>query len=162
MSQTDDPRAQIATEQAALVKALIKSGPPPGEFDSSALHVTAASLVRKRMRAVMRAWPSLAQALGPRLVELFEGYARGEALPVLGGPIADGRAFVRWLASRGELPDAGLLEAMALDLRYRATAQGLVARRLLGFQIAWLPKSRRLVVALWLPLLGEHWLRLPL
>jgi hypothetical protein len=161
MSRTDDPRAQIATEQAALVRALIEFGPAPGGFDSSALHATAASLARKRMRAVARAWPSLAQALGPRLVELFEGYAQGEALPVLGGPMADGRAFVRWLASRGELPEAGLLEAMAVDLHYRATVQGLVPRRWPTFQIAWLRQSHRVIAGIWLPGLGEHWLRLP-
>jgi hypothetical protein len=157
MSRADDIRARIASEQGALVSALVRSGPPPDGFDPSALHVTATSLVQKRMRAVVRAWPALPESLGPRLVELFETYAQREPLPLLGGSIADGRAFVRWLAARSELPEACRLEAMAVDLRYRATARGLAPRRWPSLQIAWLPESRRVVVAIWSRRLGEYW-----
>jgi hypothetical protein len=152
----------MASEQSALVSALVESGPLPGGFDSSALHATATSLVRKRMRAVARSWQVLAESLGPRLAELFEAYAQNKPLPLSGGSIADGRAFVRWLAARGELPETCRPEAMAVDLRYRAAAQGLVPRKWPSFQIAWLSDSRRLVVGVWVPVLGDHWLRLPL
>jgi hypothetical protein len=160
MSRADDVRARIATEQESLVNALVKSSPPPGGFDSSALQATATSLVRKRMRAVARTWPVLAEWLGPRLVELFEAYAQSEPLP-LGGSLADGRTFVRWLAAQSELPEACWLEAMVVDLRYRTTANGLVLRRWPSFRVVWLPESRRHIIGVWLPVLGQCWLRLP-
>jgi hypothetical protein len=162
MSQADDIRTRIAAEQRALVSALLNSGPPPDGFDSRALHATTTSLVQKRMRTVARTWANLAQSLGPRLEALFEAYAQNEPLPLVGGSIADGRCFVRWLAARDKLSDACRLQAMAVDLRYRATTQGLVPRRWLGLQIAFLRESRRLMVGIWLPVLGERWLRLPL
>jgi hypothetical protein len=68
-------------------------------------------------------------------------------IPREGGPLADGRAFVRDLAARRPLPDAVRLQALAVDTRYRRAASGLVPRRLPLPRFAWLPQSRRLAIA---------------
>src|SRR5262249_24375544 len=138
MTPVGDLRGRIAAEQAALVGALIKSGPAPTGFDSLTLHASARSLVEKRIVAVARSLPTLAEALVPPLVDLFKAYAQANSLPLLGGAIADGRAFVRWLAAENGLPEACRLEALVVDLRYRAIRQGLVPRRWVGLQYAWL------------------------
>jgi hypothetical protein len=126
----------------------------PAAFDAARLHATAASLARKRARATARAWPGLTRALGRRFGRLFAAYARTTLLPRSGGPLADGRAFALWLADREELPEAGRLQALDVDLRFVATPDGLVSRRWPTCQAAWLRQSGRLAVALWLPLLG--------
>jgi hypothetical protein len=160
VTRADDIRARIATEQGRLVSALLNSGPLPEGFDSRAVQATAISLVQKRLRAIVRTWPMLAQSLAPRLAALFQAYAQEEPLPQ-DGSLADGRAFVHWVTRQSPLPDACLLEAMTVDLHYRATAKGLVARRWLGFKVAWLPESRRLFIGVWLPFLGKRWWPLP-
>jgi hypothetical protein len=103
----------------------------------------------------------LARALGPRFGELFTAYAEASTLPRDGGSLADGRAFARWLATRGVLPEAGRRQALAVDLRYSVGANGLVPRRWPTCKVAWLRQSRRLIVAAWLPWPGEYWLSLP-
>jgi hypothetical protein len=60
------------------------------------------------------------------------------------------------------LPEVGLLQALAVDLRYASNSDGLVARRWLTCRLAWLRHSRRLVVGVWLPWYGERWLSIPL
>jgi hypothetical protein len=161
MSLTAEARARLAAQQAALVTALMARGEPPAGFDAARLRAAAASLARKRARAAARAWPGLAQALGPRFGGLFAAYAEAVTLPHQGGPLADGRAFAGWLAARGELPEAARLQAMAVDLHYAATRTGLVPRRRPTVRVAWLRRSRRLIVAVRLPWLGERWLSIP-
>jgi hypothetical protein len=155
-------RARLADQQAALVTALLTRGEPPPDFDAVRLRAAASSLARKRAGATARAWPGLARALGCRFGGLFAGYAESATLPRRGGPLADGRAFARWLAVRGELPDAGRIQALAIDLRFMSTPDGLACRRWPTWQSAWLRQSGRLMVAVWLPWLGEHWMRIPL
>jgi hypothetical protein len=137
-------------------------GKPPAGFDALRLRAAAASLARKRARAVAKAWPGMSQALAQRFGELFAAYSQAATLPSEGGPIADGRAFARWLAARGELPEKARLQVMAVDLLYTATQAGLVRRRGPTCSVAWLHQSRRLIVALLLPWLGEYWLNIPL
>jgi hypothetical protein len=162
MSQSAKARAQLAAQQAVLVNALMVHGEPPPDFDAARLRAAAASLARKRARATARAWPGLARALGRRFGGLFAAYAEAAALPRQGGPLADGRAFARWLAARGELPEAGLLQALAVDLRHTGTPDGLAPRRWPTCKAAWLHESRRLIIAVRLPWLGERWLSIPL
>jgi hypothetical protein len=162
MPLSAEARVRLAAEQAALVTALVARGELPAGFDAVRLRATATSLVRKRRQAAARTWPGLARALGSRYDELFLEYAATAPLPRDGGPLADGRAFARWLAARGELPEAGRLQALAFDLRYAAKADGLVSRKWPTCKTAWLPHSRRLIVAVRLPWLGEYWLRIPL
>jgi hypothetical protein len=161
MSLSAEAKAALLAQQSALVSALLAEGEPPAGFDEERLCAAGASLARKRARAAARAWPRLNQALGRRFCELFADYAAATSLPRDGGPLADGRAFARWLAVRGQLPEAGLIEALAVDLRYGGTQGGLLLRRRPACRAAWLPESRRLMVGIRLPWLGERWLSIP-
>jgi hypothetical protein len=162
MPLSPEARSRLAAEQAALVNALVAHGEPPANFDALQLRTAAASLARKRAGAAARAWPALTRALGRQFGGLFAAYAEAATLPREGGPIADGRTFARWLAARGELPDAGRIEILAVDLRYVGNPEGLRRRRWPTCRAAWLRQSRRLIVAVWLPWLGQHWLSIPL
>lgn len=162
MSPSVKARARLADQQAALVTALMAQGEPPADFDVVRLRAVAAALTRKRVRAAARAWPGVARALGRRFGELFAAYAEATTLPRQGGPLADGRAFARWLAARNELPESGRLQELAVDLRYTGNPDGLVPRRTPACRAAWLRRSRRLIMAVWLPWLGERWVSIPL
>ena len=157
-----EARSSLHSQQAVLVSALVSQGELPAGFDKKRLHAAAASLARKRAWAVARTWPGLTQGLGPRFGELFAAYAEDMPLPSQGGPLADGRAFARWLKVGGELPEAGFLQSLAVDLRYARKSDGLVIRKWPTCKTAWLPLSRRLVMAARLPWLGERWLSIRL
>ena len=152
----------LAQQQAALVAALSGRAPAPPGFDRSRLSVATDALARKRMAAVARAWPRLASAMGNRFAECFDVYASVTPLPVQGGPLADGRAFVRWLKTSKELPAAGELEALAVDVQYVSIREGLIRRRGAVVKFAWLGQPRRLVVATRAPWVGEYWFSVPL
>src|SRR5262245_61180971 len=98
-------RRRLAEDQARLVQALTGLGEAPAGFDSDRLRAASEALARKRSRAVARAWPALARALGEAFDEKFCAFADHTPLPSVGGALADGRAFVAHLAARGELPD---------------------------------------------------------
>jgi hypothetical protein len=157
-----ETRARLAAQQADLVAALTGRGEGPAGFDSERLRVVASALTTKRLRAVGRAWPDLATELGDRFAEVFRRYAQTHPLPHLGGPLADGRAFARFLAANHELPDAGRSQALAVDLHYAGRADGLVRRRWPYVRFALFANPCRLIVASRLPWLGEGWLTLPL
>src|SRR5262249_25965291 len=80
--------------------------------------------------------------------------AKTSTAPRLGGPLADGRTFIRFLAVQRTLPDPGKLEALWVDLRYRTIRDGLVPRRGGAIKFALLGQSRLLVISLSLPWLG--------
>jgi hypothetical protein len=157
-----DARADLAARQAELVAALAGRVAPPAGFDVGRLQAAASSLATKRLRAVARAWPGVAAALGDRFGECFRAFAGTSPPPAAGGPLADGRAFLRWLAAREELPEAGRLQALAVDLRFAEGPNGLAPRRWPALKIALLRNPRRLVIGLRLPWLGERWLSFPL
>lgn len=157
-----ESRSLLAKQQAALVAALSGRAPAPAGFDRSRLSAATDALARKRMAAVARAWPQLARALEKRFPDCFGAYASATTLPEHGGPLADGRAFARWLEAHRELPSAGALEALAVDLQYVMSPHGLVRRRGPVVKFAWLPQLRRLVVALRIPWHGEYSFRIPL
>jgi hypothetical protein len=155
-------RAKLAAQQAQLVQALAGKSEPPQGFDAERLQTTATALAQKRQRAVARAWPALTGALGEGFAEQFAEFAARTPLPRQGGPLADGRAFARFLAQRGDLPEAGRLEALAVDVHYVQRPFGLVPRRGPTVRLTMLKQPRRLVMALRLPWLGEHWFTLRL
>jgi hypothetical protein len=157
-----EARTRLAAQQAQLMLALAGRGQPPAACDPARLRATTEALATKRAQAVARVWPGLVQGLGARFRECFDEVAAAVPLPHGGGPLADGRAFARALARRGELSDAGRLEALAVDLHYRVCKSGLRPRR--GPAVTWarLRESRRLVLAIRLPWLGERRLTLPL
>jgi hypothetical protein len=154
-------RRRLAAEQGRLLRALAGEGPAPAGFDPSRLRASAAALRRKRARAAARAWPGLARALGEEFETRFTDFAARTPLPREGGPLADGRAFAAELAARGELPDEGRLEALAVDLHHRKTAGGLRPRRGFAFKAARLRAARRLLLGVRLPWLGVWQFRLP-
>lgn len=161
MSHSVDRRAGLVVRQADLMRALTAHGSLPAGFDASRIHAAALSLKKKRARAAARMWPRLARAVGERLDALFEAYAGAVPLPGEGGALADGRAFARWLHERGALPEAGRLEALAVDLRYASIQGGLVRRRWPVLKVARDREMRRLILAVRLPLIGEYWANVP-
>jgi hypothetical protein len=152
----------LAAEQADLVRVLTGTDPAPPGFDPDRLQAAAASLARKRLQAVKRAWPVLSNALGESLASLFAAYAAGHPLPEHGGPLADGWAFARTLAREGQLPEAARLELLAVELRHTACADGLIPRRGLAIRTILLRRPYRWVLAIRLPRRREYWLTLPL
>jgi hypothetical protein len=157
-----EARARLAAQQAEVLRALTGQAPPPADFDEARLGATADALVSKRAQAVARAWPGLAAGLGERFRERFDYFAKHWPLPHEGGPLADGRTFARMLARLGELSDDGRREALAVDIHFKMSERGLVPRR--GPAVSWtlLRQPHRLVVAVRLGWLGEHWFTIPL
>lgn len=90
-------RCGYGERQAQLLSALVAGQDFPEGFDADKAADASRSLRRKRGRAVAKAWPALALALGPRFDEHFDAFARGAAAPALGGALADGLAFARTL-----------------------------------------------------------------
>jgi hypothetical protein len=153
-----EARTRLAAMQAELVSALAgRAAPPPG-FDVDRVRATAAALVTKRQCGVARTWPGLAEALGDRWVERFDAFAAMSPAPHIGGPLADGRAFLRWLAATGDAPEACRLQMLAVDLRFVTTTTGLMPRRGPALKIVQLHQPRRLVMAMRLPWRYEIWL----
>jgi hypothetical protein len=155
-------RARHAALQEMLARALTGQGEAPAGFDAARVQVAAQALAAKRARGVERSWTGLASALRDGFASAFAAYAEATPLPSEGNPYADGLGFARWLARRGPLPDAGRLELLAAELRFRCQGHGLASRTIPSFAAAWLRQSRSLVVAARWPRRGEWWLTLPL
>lgn len=151
-------RAELAQQQAALVESLVGRAEAPPGFDAERLQTAGESLATKRRKEVAHVWPGLTRSLGDRYSTLFAEFAEQTPLPKVGGPRADGRAFAHYLAKLRLLPDEGRLEALRVDVYFKMTRDGLTHRRGTTVLMARLRDSRRLVLALRLPLLGERWL----
>jgi hypothetical protein len=119
------------------------------------------SLVNKRRQCVARAWPNLVEALGSAFGESFTRYAVGQPLPACAIPLADGRAFLRWLDAEKPLGDAACIEALAFDLRFVVTPAGLQPRR--RFALKWVKLHERpaWLIGVRVPWLGARWWRIP-
>lgn len=150
-----DPRERLASRQADLVRALVAGGEAPG-FDARQVRLTARSLVNKRVRETARAWP----ALGEALLERFRAYAERTPPPGEGGPLADGRAFLRTLPP-GEATDELRRSALAVDLAYRSSPAGLRPRRGICFKLARLRPAPGFLLGVRLPWLGLYIVSLP-
>lgn len=157
-----DSRNRLATQQRALVDALVNKNAAPPRFDEARVAAAAEALFRKRMRGVAKVWPSVARSLGESFSLEFASYAAKHPLPRQGGPLADGWAFARRLAQTAALPDAGCLELLAIRLRYRPSRHGLVRRRGPAIVFQFLRQAGRLVVGIRLPFMGQRLLSLPL
>lgn len=68
--------SNLGSRQHELVRALVAGGPLPIGFDSDALSVASAALVRKRAGAVARHVPIEASMLGDRFGSLFATWER--------------------------------------------------------------------------------------
>jgi len=97
--------------QTQLLCALVAGRDFPEGFEPDKAEDASRSLRRKRGRAVARAWPALALALGSRFDERFDAFARGAAAPALGDALADGLAFARTL-DRSDLSDDARVELL--------------------------------------------------
>lgn len=150
-------RDALLAAQTELAAALVGRGAPPPGFDLDALADCAASLRAKRRGQALGAWPSLAGSL-PDAPARFDAWALAHELAPGDTPLEDGARFARWLAAKGELPDAGRLELAGFELRWRRGPLGLAPRRL---AVRALRAGGRLVLALRLPGLGERWLSTP-
>jgi hypothetical protein len=144
-----------------MVRSLVAQGPVPADFDETRLRTMARTLVNKRRTSLARIWPSLVKAVGDSYTESFTKYAQSHSMPVCATPRGDGRAYLSWLATQHPLSDTLFLEAMAFDLRFLSTPQGLRPRSRFRVRMARLPQSRKLVIALRLPWLGERWWGVP-
>jgi hypothetical protein len=156
-----DARSRLAMMQGELVRGLVRQGAPPADFDTVRVEAAARALAAKRARAVLQAWPVLAQALGESFFERFAAYAAGTTIPHRGGPLADGRFFIRYLSKAGALPDAARVEALWVDLRYRSCRDGLRPRRWLGIAVVFFRDSRCLLLGIRLPKIGSRCLNIP-
>lgn len=97
-----ESRRRLAAQQAQLMQALTCDTTVAG-FDRARLHVTALSLQQKRARTVERVHPCLVSNLGKSFDKLFAQYAKTNPIPAA-GPLADGNAFINYLAETGNLP----------------------------------------------------------
>jgi hypothetical protein len=156
-----EARARLAAQQADLVRGLLGQDAPPADFDIGRVQAASRALASKRMRAGAQAWPALAKALGDAFSPRFADYAASTTIPRCGGPLADGRAFARFLAGTGDLPDPGRAQAFWVDLQFYEH-EGLKSRRGLAFAVALLRDSRRLLLGARIPRLGVRCLSLPI
>jgi hypothetical protein len=116
-----DGLTELRERQAALVAALVAGGELPSGFEAGGpVAAAAAALARKRAGEVARAWPMLAAGLGPEWGPSFTAWAAGRAP---GGSFADGFAFARTLAGRGELPALARAELAAAEVRFGARGE---------------------------------------
>src|SRR6516165_8321899 len=120
-----EARTRLALLQAKLLRILVGKESAPAGSETQRLRAAADALAKKRRQSVARAWPALTRALGTRFNDHFTEFAAQTSLPNMGGPLADGRAFVRYLAQTGDLPEAARLEALTVDLHYLACPGGL-------------------------------------
>jgi hypothetical protein len=155
---SDNARQQLASMQAQLVRALVEGTDAPATFDPKRLEAAAGALLLKRSRAVAQAWPQLARTMNEAFAAHFAAYARVNPLPGDGNSLADGRGFIDWLERAGLLTDEGRLEAFAFDARYRIRNGAVISRRGPTVRARRLKATRRLIIVVRLPLLGERWL----
>jgi hypothetical protein len=95
-------RRELEARQQSLVAALVAGADPPAGMDPRRIRVQAEALVRKRARAVARAQPELAAALGPGFAPAFRGYVSARPGGSPGCAAADAEAFARYLRASGQ------------------------------------------------------------
>lgn len=142
------------------MRSLVGREAAPEGFDRSRIEVAAKTLAIKRAQSVRSAWPALSRHLGESFYDRFNEYARDCALPGEGGPLADGRAFVRVLSRNEELPDEVKLETLAVDLRFGETPDGLIPRRGVAVKLILLRRPVRMILALRARFIKERWFKL--
>jgi hypothetical protein len=158
---TQTARQRLAQAQTELVRALVAQGPAPAGFNEERLGAAARSLVNKRRQTVARVWPKLVEILGSAYNESFTRYATTQPLPDCAAPLADGRAYLRWLDGQQPLSDAACVEALAFDLRFVVTPISVRPRRGFAFKSVKLHETPARLIGACLPWLGARWWRIP-
>lgn len=120
-------RRKLETEQYSMLKALLNNEEPPEGFDPERFACAAEILKLKRLKAVRRSWPYLAQLLGEDFEPHFASYQKLHSAPGYHAGLLDGRFFVRYLRRRQLIGnDRQFLIGLAnFDAEYK-----LVGRRL--------------------------------
>ncbi|MGW0183516.1 hypothetical protein [Nocardia sp. NPDC003345] len=90
MTGTDGP--DLASRQAALVRALVTGATVPPGFDVCAVRAAADAVLHKRAREVAARYPGLEHAAGPDFTERYVAWARTRPKR---GTAADARRFAR-------------------------------------------------------------------
>ena len=150
-------RDTIRDRQADLLRTLVHQRPAPKGFDEAMFRESASSLANKRRHAVKATCPKLAAQLGERFHSLFSEFAKSNGIPAFGGPVADGRAFARYVATIEPLSVEAKLEALAIDLKFEAYAQGLFPRQGFFIGIVKLDPPKHYAIAVRIPWIGERW-----
>jgi hypothetical protein len=103
---SDEKRETLARDQAALLLQLHRLGatePMPGDHGpEKGLRVAGLILRKKRIRALVQAWPELPVMVGPEWSALLSSYLdQSPGLPRGQDGLRDGACFIDWLeASR--------------------------------------------------------------
>jgi len=147
-------RRQLGLHQQQLVRALILGGPVPAGFDASRVEVTARQLVEKRWCRVGDLRPALHRSLGPTGSARFFSYASAFPLPA-GGAEADALCFCQKAVPAGELSFEARIEHAAARARYRSPGGGLVPRHGPFVTRVACPVTRRSVLMVRMPILGQ-------
>lgn len=94
----------LASQQAALLQALLADGPVPSGFSPDRLRIEADVLRRKHSRLIAYLRPDLEESLGDRFYPLFAEFtaATPKTSDVRAREYA--AAFETWLISRGAVP----------------------------------------------------------
>jgi hypothetical protein len=100
MSPAD--RNALEIRQRSLVAALVAGADPPPGMDGGRVRVQAAALAGKRARAVARAQPELAAALGLAFGPAFRAYVSDRPGGKPDCTAADAEAFARYLRDTGQ------------------------------------------------------------
>jgi len=100
----------LASQQAALVSALVGGGDVPAGFDERRLEATRSALLRKRAGEVASAWPLLAASYGTRWPSVFAAWA---VTRPPNGSLRDGWDFAR--SAGGTLPPLARSELSARE-----------------------------------------------
>jgi len=157
-------RARLEADQGALLKSLWSQGEIPPGFDAERVALAGSGLASKRRRALGSSWSTLREAVGTDFDELYQRYAKERPLPRYGGPLADGRLFLRWLDSGGRrrLPNQVRLQELGLDLRFELSDEGFKPRGR-KFAACWtvFRGPPRIVLGLRFPPFGDRWLAFP-
>ncbi|GIF77542.1 hypothetical protein [Asanoa siamensis] len=119
----------LASRQAALVRALTSGAPVPPGFDARLVGVARQALLRKRAGEVARAWPMLAASYGEDWRSEFAAWA---AARPTNGSLRDGWDLARSAAPRS---GAAAAELAAREATWRYDGQGAPVPR--GRLSAW-------------------------
>ncbi|MFD9704221.1 hypothetical protein [Lentzea sp. NPDC059081] len=105
MNEIPAARERLASQQAALLNALLANGPAPAGFDEQRLAVERRALLSKRRSIARMLGPSVADELGDRFQPLFDAYAVEHPRRAGSRAREDAARFAEWCRAAGELPE---------------------------------------------------------
>ncbi len=97
----------LASQQAALLQALLADGPAPAGFSPDRLRIEADVLRRKHSRLIAYLRPDLEESLGDRFFPLFAEFTAATPKTTDVRTREYAAAFETWLRSRSYLPRPG-------------------------------------------------------